>query len=264
MASWSFSVSAQNFISSHAGPRGAALGGTGVVFTDTGSPISNQAGLAFASRFSAAAYVQQPFLVPDISSLSATAVIPIKQGGAGFSIQHLGLKAYREQRIGLAYGRLLAPNTALGLQINAHITTIPEYGHTFTPNMDIGMQTQLFPKTRFGFHLSNPFRTFGRLRQWLPTSVKTGIHHQASEKVSYMVELVKELDFPISLKAGVEYQPSTHIHIRFGASSYPGTASVGLGFALPEGLQLDMSTTYHPSLGISPAFGITYTNKAKS
>lgn len=253
---------AQNYLPAYAGPRGAALGGVGVTFTDTGSPLSNQAGMAFCSLFSAAVSAEQPFLLPDIRQLNATVVYPIKQGTLGFSVQHLGLKAYREQRLGVAYGRLLTANTAMGVQINAQVTSIPEYGYTFTPNMDIGIQSKIFETTRFGAHLSNPFHVKGRLGRRLPGSLRTGLEYQPSDKVSYFLELEKDIDYPLRVKAGLEYQPAAEMFIRIGASTNPAQASLGTAFSLPNGLHIDIGTKYQPRLGISPSFGITYTKIA--
>lgn len=249
---------AQSSIAPAAGARGMGMGHTGVVFTDVHSALSNQAGLGMLERPAALVFGEQRFLLAELRSLGAAYAMPVSGGAFALSAQYFGMKEYNEQRIGLAYGRQIFPGTSIGAQINVFTTRIPDYGNTLTLNAEIGLQTQILPKLRLGLHVANPVQTATREGDRLPTLLRTGLSYESSDKLLAVFELEKDIDFPMRAKAGFEYRPHAQVFLRFGAATQPASATLGAGYKLPGGLAFDFAAAWHSYLGITPAFGLTY------
>lgn len=256
-------LSAQAGIAPAAGARGMGMGHTGVVFTDVHSALSNQAGLGMLERPAALFFGEQRFLLADLRSLGAAYATPVSGGAFAVSVQYFGTKEYNEQRTGLAYGRQIFPGTSIGAQINVFTNRIPDYGNTLTLNAEIGLQTQLLPKLLLGLHVANPVQTATRGDDRLPTLLRTGLAYESSDKLLVVFELEKDIDFPLRAKTGFEYRPHEQVFLRLGAATQPASATLGAGYALPGGLTFDFAGAWHSYLGITPAFGLTYSKPIK-
>ncbi len=92
----------------------------------------------------------------------------------------------------------------------------------------------------------------------LPTILSIGLVYQASEKLLLMGEVQKDIDFKANIKAGIEYHIFESFRLRAGIGSVPSTMSFGLGYQWKNGLQINLASNYHQTLGFSPAFGLQY------
>ncbi len=264
LAAFSHDAGAQGSIAPVGGARGMGMGHAGVTFSDVQSAMSNQAGLAFLERASATVFGEQRFLVSELRNLGAAFAIPTGSGTLGVSVQYFGMAEYNEQRAGLAYGRELLPGTSIGAQINVFTSSIPDYGNTLHLNAEIGLQTRLLPGLSLGFHLANPVRTATRNGDRMPTILRAGLGYQTSDKMLLVLEMEKDVDFPVRAKTGLEYRPAEQVFLRIGAATQPAVVTMGAGFALPGGLAFDFAAGYHQFLGITPSFSLVYSKPAKS
>ncbi|MEL6865348.1 MAG: hypothetical protein AAFP19_13060, partial [Bacteroidota bacterium] len=71
-------------------------------------------------------------------------------------------------------------------------------------------------------------------------------------------EVQKDIDFKMNIKAGIEYLIYEGLRLRAGTGSQPSTFSFGLGYEWTNGLQINLASNYHQTLGFSPAFGLQY------
>lgn len=259
----SFPAKAQGSITPSSGARGAAMGYTGVIFTDVQSAMSNQAGLAFLKGNAATIFAEQRFLLSDLRSLGAAYAMPTGSGTFGLSLQYFGIAEYNEQRMGLAYGRELLPGTSIGAQINVFSSRIPDYGNTLNLNAEIGLQSQISPQLRLGLHLANPVQTVTREGDRLPTLLRAGLGYEASEKLLLALELEKDIDFPMRGKFGIEYRPAEPVFLRVGGATQPAAATIGAGYLLPGGISFDFAASYHYVLGLTPSFSLNYAKPFK-
>ena len=76
-------------------------------------------------------------------------------------------------------------------------------------------------------------------------------------KVFIVAEAEKTSGKKINVKGGIEYTPSSLIYLRVGGSSYPSQAAFGVGVNY-NGLKIDLSSSYHSILGLSPQIGLSY------
>lgn len=249
---------AQNGAPNLAGARGAGMGGTGLNFHDVNSVFLNQAGLAKVKSTSATVFAERRFLNSPIQSLAGAVAYPTDFGTFGLTLQNFGIAEFNEQKVGLAYSRNLFDNFRLGIQFNFLNTQIQDYGSKGIFTFEIGLQVDLLPDLQLGLHAYSPMQIELIEGETIPTIYSAGIAYLASEKVTVNAELVKDIDYPIRFRSGVEYQMLDQFYFRVGMATAPTLVTLGIGVVLENGLTVDVASSYYQFLGISPSVGITY------
>lgn len=241
-----------------AGARGAALGQTGLTFTDIYSLFSNQAGLAFLESFSGAVQAERRFMLSEIQSLSAGAALPSSSGTFGLSLNYYGFEDFNEQRIGLAYSRKLYDKMGIGAQFLYLNTRIPEYGNTANFTFEVGLLMEIVPQLWAGFHVFSPIRVETIANEYLPTIFGVGLTYKPSEKVNINAEVQKDIEFKLRTKVGIEYQAAEPFFLRIGMGTEPTLVSFGVGYQIQNNIAIDLASSYHQVLGFTPAVGVAY------
>lgn len=252
------SLSAQNgvFIGNNA--RSIAMGGSGVAFTGLSSLGNNPAGLAELENWGASAQAEQRFLLSELQLLSAAGAIPTASGNFGLQVNYFGFEAYNEQKIGITYARKLFDQLYLGAQLGAFNTRIPEYGSRALITFDLGLLAPLSRELTFGLHLLNPVRMEIIDGEFLPTVLRFGLDYQPADKIHLLAEIEKDIQQTVRVHTGLEYQIVDPLFLRLGVATEPVSMSFGLGYALSNGLSIDVAASYHQILGFTPAFGMIY------
>ena len=249
-------ASAQNGISSSAGARGMAMGDAAVSFSDINSIFSNQAGLAYLEKTEVILFAGQKYFVNDIRNIAVAVAYPSQLGTFGLNIQYYGFEDYNEQKIGINYARKLTQNLSLGVQFNYIGFRIPEYGTKGLISVEIGVRSQILKQLIIAAHISNPIQIEVVDGENLPTLFNFGVAYLPSKKLTITAEAEKDIEFPVSVKFGLEYQLVEPVFIRLGISTEPTSLSFGMGFIIKEKLKIDAATGYHQTLGFSPALSI--------
>ncbi len=258
-----FAVNAQNGAPSIAGARGAAMGNASVAFTDINSAFSNQAGLAYLTDLSVTVGAESRFLLSELNSFMVAAAYPTKSGTFGLDLNYFGSDAYNEQKIGLAYARRLFSKMTMGAQLDMINTRIPEYGNKSLFTFELGFHAQLLKQVFVGAHVFSPIRLELVEDEYIPTVFRLGLAYKPSNKLTVTGEVEKDIDFAPNVKAGIEYAIIESFFIRFGANTNPALVSFGIGYAMKNGIGIDVSSSYHQPLGFSPSVGITYDGSRK-
>ena len=98
------------------GARGVGMGNAGLGFQDINSAFSKPSGLAFLDGFSAAATVENRFLLKELHTAMAAAALPAAGGTFGMTLRYFGFELYNELQTGLSYARKLSDGFAIGAQ----------------------------------------------------------------------------------------------------------------------------------------------------
>ncbi|MBX7181532.1 MAG: hypothetical protein K1X82_05430 [Bacteroidia bacterium] len=244
------------------GSRSAALGGASVCLSDIWSLGNNQAGLGYIKNISLGAYYDNKFLLKDLNTGAAAIAIPIKKLGVlGLCYTQTGSKLYRESKYGFAYARAFGEHISIGMQINYQSVFIGE-GYNNRKGLftgEIGIQAKVFRNLTLGAHVYNP--TMTKMNDYnnerVPVIFKLGLLYRFSEKVFIAAEGEKDLDYRPYFKIGIEYMPVKQVFIRTGISTNPFQNGIGIGLKF-GGLKIDVSSTIHPQLGVSPQMGLCY------
>lgn len=250
-----FEATAQVFTQ---GARSAAMGNVQTVFKDEQSLLGNQAGLGSLENYAVIVAVQRRFMLSELDAVAAGAALPTRSGTFGLLVQNFGFNAFRQQKVGLAYGRRLFENFYAGASFDYIQTRIPEYGSNGTVSVQIGLQALLSKQLLIGAHIANPAQVEIAEKDHLPTIFRLGLSWTPSSKTSLVFELENDLDFPLRAKGGIEYQAAQPLFLRVGFASNPTTVHFGMGLWLKEKIKLDVSSNYHQVLGFSPSLGLGY------
>ena len=243
------------------GARSLSLGGFSTTLSDVWSANNNQAGLGFMDQISGGISYESRFLLKETAYKSGAFALPTKLGAFGLTVTSFGYSAYNETKVGLSYGQKLNDKIALGVQLNyTNVKIGQEYGQKSALTGAIGLIANLSKEIAVGVHVYNPTRTkFADYNnERLPTIMKLGLDYKFSEKVFLAVETEKDIDFGAIARVGIEYNPIDILYLRGGISTNPTLSSFGFGLKLKD-FKLDLSTSFHQTLGITPGISIIYT-----
>ena len=247
------------------GARSAAIGGYNVTLSDVWSANNNQAGLGFMEDPSGGIYYENRFLLKETSYKAGAFVLPVKTGALGISITSFGFELYNETKAGFSYGQRFGDKFSMGVQINYLNTKLSqEYGSKTSITGAIGLIAKLSKELSLGVHVYNPSRA--KLADYdnerVPTIMKLGLDYRFSDKVMLAVSTEKDVNFNAVVNAGVEYHITEIFYLRGGVSTNPTQYAFGFGIQLKD-FKMDLSSSFHQTLGITPGISIIYTRNKK-
>ena len=238
-------------------PLAAAYTGFGAYsqnHVDVFSFVSNQASLAQLKSSAAGVYGERRFLLSELNNYTAVVGLKTPSGNFGVKANYAGFTDYNETQLGLAYGRKLGSKLDIGAQVNYNSIRISNgYGNASAISFEIGTIFHVTEKLHTGIQVNNPVGgKFGKDQQEKLSSVYSlGVGYDASEKLLISAAIEKEEDQPVNVNAGFQYKFIPQLLVRAGMSSASSSAWLGLGLSL-KSFRLDITTGYHPQLGITP------------
>ena len=230
---------------------------------DVFSFAANQASLAQLKSTSVGVYSERRFLLSELNNYTAVIGLPTKSGNFGLKANYAGFSDYNETQLGLAYARKLSNKIDVGLQFNYNSIRINTYGNASAISFEAGTVLHITEKLHAGLHINNPVGgKFGKDQQEKLSSVYGfGLGYDASEKFLVSLEIEKEEDQPVNVNAGFQYKLISQLLVRAGMSSATSSAWLGLGLTV-KSFRLDVTTSYHPQLGITPGLMLLYTGRS--
>ena len=247
------------------GARSAAMGGYNVTLSDVWSTNNNQAGLGFVEDLSGGIYYENRFLLKETSYKAGAFVMPVKSGAFGMSVTSFGFELYNETKAGLSYGQRFGDKFSVGVQMNYLNTKLTqEYGSKTSITGAIGLIAKLSEELSLGVHVYNPTRA--KLAEYdderVPTIMKLGLDYRFSEKVMFAVSTEKDVNYVAVVNAGLEYHITELLYLRGGISTNPTQYAFGVGMQLKD-FKVDLSSSFHQTLGMTPGISIIYTRDKK-
>lgn len=242
------------------------LGGYSLNHVDVFSFTANQASLAQLKNSAAGVYGERRFLLSELNNYIAAIGLITNSGNFGVKANYSGFTDYNETQLGLAYGRKLGSKLDIGAQFNYNSVSIAnDYGSATAISFELGTILHLTDKLNAGLHINNPIGgKFGKDQQEKLSSVYGfGIGYEASEKFFISTEIEKEEDQPVNVNAGFQYKFIPQLLVRAGMASATSSAWLGLGLTL-KSFRLDVTTSYHPQLGITPGVMMLFNFKSKN
>lgn len=230
------------------------MGAYSLSHVDVFSFTANQASLAQLKNSSAAVYGERRFLLSELNNYTTAIGLTTNSGNFGLKANYAGFSDYNETQLGLAYGRKLGSKLDIGAQFNYNSIRIAGgYGTASAISFELGTILHITDKLNAGLHINNPVGgKFGKDQQEKLSSVYGfGIGYEASEKFFISAEIEKEEDQPVNVNAGFQYKFIPQLLVRAGMSSATSSAWIGVGLTI-KSFRLDVTTSYHPQLGITP------------
>jgi len=239
--------------------RSRLMGGTGLNAAGIDALWTNPAGLAAAEeQIAGSATAEQRFGLSELTTANIGATYGTGLGGFGLQLGSFGFDAYRETRIGLAYGRRITDKFSIGADFAGFATATEGYASTFDVTFGIGMQLEILPELSIGARIFSPFRTERIPDEYLPQLLAVGLSYRPSDKIIINAEAHQDAEFPVRFRAGLEYLPAEQLSVRFGVATELAELSFGLGYEVLEGLDISAGAVWHEVLGVWPGVGIRW------
>lgn len=236
--------------------RAASLGhGTTALSTTVGVHANPAAGAAHGER-SVSFYVREGFGLSVLRYGAVFGTWPTSLGTFSTGASTFGSEAYRETHLTLGYARPLSLGTTrstnVGLTARYYHTSIEGYGNNGALGIHLGMLLPLLPSLQFGAHatnVNNPSLVEGEL---LPQTLSVGLTYKADSEILVVADVIKDLDFPVSMRGGIEVYPISILALRAGLTTTPTQFAGGVGLRLNH-LHADLAAEQHLELGWSPS-----------
>jgi len=237
-----------------------SLANASVALEDVWSYHHNPAGLTNLKKIEIGVSYENRFLLKELQSQGFVVAIPLKKGVISIGSQSFGYNQFRTFRNGVGYSMKLAEFLSVGVQLNHHFVRInPAYGNHQTVTAEVGAIAKINVKWSVAFSVFNITRN--KLSDFASdryaTVLRIGAKYTVSEKVLFLAEAEKNVDYNLRFKTGIEYVPIDNFYIRGGFATAPIEFSFGLGYAFSGKYKLDLGSAYHQVFGWSPNFSFT-------
>ncbi|MDR0414368.1 MAG: hypothetical protein LBH84_03025 [Prevotellaceae bacterium] len=242
------------------GSRAAALGNAGVVNTDIFATYNNQAALGFISSPLAAVHYENRHFAEELGLSAAAFATPVPTAGTlGVDVCSFGYSSYRETRMGVAWGKLLAERIAVGTQVCYHLLQVAGYGSTSAITAELGLLAEPVDNVLVGAHIFNftSSRYLSNLyHERLPVIFDVGMGYRMAQHATLLVSAKIESGQAMQAKAGLEVVVAQALALRMGVLVKPVELYAGFGYTYRK-LHIDMSFSRHETLGYTPQISLT-------
>ena len=223
---------------------------------------ANAALLPQYKTFTATIYGEKRFLLDDLSLVEAGVVMPVAEGGFGLQASSFGSALYNENKIGLAYGRLLGPKVAVGVQFNYRHHQVAGYGSAGRLGADAGFLYLFSESLVAGLQLINVAGTSSRYlkKEETPKGLEAGIGYAPSEAFNISTRVNKMAGRPVQVQGALQYRVLQELQATLAVETGTSTFYFGAGYQLSP-IWLEAAASWHPHLGISPGIMITFKKK---
>src|SRR5690606_17378761 len=250
------------------GARALGLGRAATALPGEAWAEFNPAAPASLTHRRADLYASQAFGLSELRLVAASVAVPLPALTLAVQARTYGFAEYRETQLGLAAARgvALSPTRRIDLGLRAawQSVAIEGFGSSGTLAVSLGAQVDVAPGLRAGFHARNASRrcasdAAGPTTPLSPApALAVGLAFQASPRALVLLDAVKDLDFPVAVRAGLEVEVVEALTLRGGAQAglsgggrAPTRLTAGLGLRLPP-LRADLAVEHHEALGLTP------------
>ncbi len=182
-------------------------------------------------------------------------ILSASQFGIQGHFRHLGLvgsasrfgrKGYQEQVFRLAAGRRMTDTFTLGLASEIYHLDLGDYGRKSILAWTVALRQELQPGLVWGALLRNIFGVRFTKRTPIPQIVTTGFSFK-SKDLRLALEWSQDLDYPGSLRYGMDYQLFSLLNLEFGVNQRP--AKISGGFSINyRGLKIEYAIDYNANM----------------
>ncbi len=231
---------------------------------DVFSFTNNQAALAQNKTTAVGFYGERRFMLSEAGYYAAAFAFHSRLGNFGINLNHAGFKNFAESQIGLAYARNLGAKVDVGIQFGYYGHKIPGYGSAEIASAALGLIMHFSERFHGGLHVSDPIaiKIPGNKDDASAAVYKMGFGYDASAGFFVSIEISKEEEKSLNVLAGMQYSFAKQFFVRAGFLSVSTTGFAGIGFKLKK-IRIDMSSSFHPQLGISPGMLLIVNNEKK-
>ncbi len=242
------------------GARALSLGqATSALDSDEWSLFSNPA-LLNTESVSVGFYGLRNYGFAEITDMAAfgSALTSFGVGAVGF--HRYGDNLFSETRVRLGYKNEWE-QLHFGFALNYnHISFGGPYGSGGAFGLDVGIAAQVLDQLWLGAkatNLNHPSYKFSGTEEDLQRELSIGFSYSLEETALFLMDVVKDVRFPVSYRGGLEVNIVDDLKGRIGITTEPLTYSFGLGYGR-EFWGINLAVQQHHLLGLSPGFDLLF------
>jgi hypothetical protein len=226
------------------------------------SPGTNPAAIAFCTVPAASIYSERRYLLSQLALYHVAGVLPAAGGTVALYGGRFGGNERHESGLGLAYGRKLGMAIAIGAGFNWFSFATKGYRSYDAVNFEMGLMLEISEQLRAGVQMYNPWTRTGSKseRDLLPSEFSFGVGWTVASNFSISALVSKSDAGPVALSGGFEYQFEKGYLARTGFNAAAGTYYLGSGIRVHH-VQIDVTASLHPQLGVSPGLRVAWRKK---
>ncbi len=245
--------SSAQFENADIGARATGLCGAFTSLSDNSLAVFyNPSGLAQSKYMELSAFINPSVL--GLSELKTAAICfsrPFRFGSLGIGIRTFGFDLYRESNAVLSYAGDFKERFFCGMSLNLYHLQIKNYGSAATFGLDAGALAYVTSFLRWGFFAKNfSGSRIGFSKQKIAEVYRTGFTFQTQTDFNIILEVEKDVRYPVSFRGGFEYFFNDYVYFRTGVSTMPVAFSAGVSLNYKD-IQLEYSIQNFQTLGFS-------------
>lgn len=195
--------------------------------------------------------------LPELTDVAAAVVYPTKIGVLAAGAHHFG-NVFSKTRIRVGYKNSWN-RFHYGVSINYnHIKQGGGYGSLGAVGINIGLAAVITDGLWIAAKATNINHpkygtTVNDIDEDLPRNLSIGFAYYFSNVALFTADVVKDVNFPVSFRSGVEIKIIDHLKARAGITTKPVTFAGGFGYISEHwGVNLVVQRHENPVLGFSP------------
>lgn len=241
------------------GARATGLNGAFTSVSDNSLAVFyNPSGLGqMKFREVSAFYGPSLFGMEELSIAALTYAEPLNFGTIGLGLKTFGFELYRETNLILSFGNNYGNKIFYGFNFNFYNLNIQNYNSASSLGVDIGGLAYLTDFLKWGFYAGNISGSkIGVSEQRIAQIYRTGLTVQPVNDLNLVMDIEKDVKYPLSFRAGMEYFINDFIDLRAGIGTEP--VSFACGASINYNIfQIDYSFYNHQDLGITNQGSVT-------
>lgn len=242
------------------GGRSSGMGNATTALRADAWGTSNPATLGSLAGRAISFFTSQSFGLAELQYSSFQFVEPQVVGALGLGISTFGFSDFRDTRISFTFARGFNFGSSrkifFGLEAFYGQVAIGKYGSAGTAGVSFGAVVELSQLLDLGFSAQNLNGPRVGDQDELPRALSVGVQYRASDLVLVVADVRQEVDRPLSVRAGIEFQPASVLFLRTGVASQPTRFAGGVGVRVGL-LSVDIAAQRHDVLGWTPAGGLS-------
>lgn len=247
-----FIIPYRTFAQAAVGARSLAMGQTATAQAYDNWAIFGNPSLMKTDIYTFSFYGMRYAGFTELTDLAAAITLNTGFGIIGAGLHRYGFELFNESRFRLGYSSNLE-RFYYGLAVNYnHISQGGNYGSAGAIGLDIGLNAELGSRLILAAKTTNLNRpTYADSDEELYRDLAVGLSYHIDRQFNMIIELVKDVRFPISIRSGIEVFLIPSLCMRAGITFEPVTWSLGIGFKT-EVISVNIAIQHHDVLGLSP------------
>lgn len=201
-------------------------------------------------------YARQSFGLSALRYGSSHVTLPFAWGALSAGASTFGFGEYREVHLSAGVARSFQFGTSrevhFGMTARYYNTSISSYGSAGALAVNGGFIVRLLRSLRLGAHATNLTGRALVEGEPLPQTLAVGLEYRPVDRMRVLVDLFKDVQFPFSVRGGLEIRPVGLLALRAGVTTAPVRFSGGAGVRL-DPVRADIAVEQHQELGWSPS-----------